>query len=638
MNKITCIFIHSIIIGMDDIYSIIQLYDNDEMHIVIDIDSDNGQANPVPAKCQAIQNYIGENDDMDMGMGMDMNMDNIDNDLAAVPDVSTPVSNNNQILRINLYKKSFAFKLRLLNDTILFDPYEQTIDNIHFSEIIARSGLNNSYNICDLMTFINYLNVYNYCIGCRTKLDFQANSYVACGNMKCVYKTEELIIDNVVVDKFKANAEICKFLIESAIDAIDCPRRNDIFEPFPTYFLKDKTLDVAERGTMSKINSVNHDNNKDFDKLKSTLGGFNIHKFETLASNAKSDIELSEIIGKDLYILIRFILMSIRVHIHRNDQMLGLTSDKFTIYKITHEKDKEEEFTMTAQNKRSHYVFHGSKWHNWYSILRNGLKNCSNTPLMTCGAAYGNGIYTSDDINVSLRYGMSGNIAAIGVFEIVDKELYKKSNAIYVIDNDKMLIQRYLLLVPSSSQNQFVKEINNTFNKTIYEVKDVVNKQYSKKSRNKIMMEYKRITKTPDPNLKYDIDVDPDNIYIWLIRLKNPGQGKVSDDMIKYDINQIEIEIRFPDNYPFSPPFLRVVGPRFLHLTGHITISGSWCNELLTEKGWSPACSIDTIIAVFITELLEGGGRIDPLKYHVKYTYEEAKADFIRVARSHGWL
>ena len=39
-----------------------------------------------------------------------------------------------------------------------------------------------------------------------------------------------------------------------------------------------------------------------------------------------------------------------------------------------------------------------------HAILRSGLKNASNTKLMTAGAAYGPGIYLSTDASMSMQY------------------------------------------------------------------------------------------------------------------------------------------------------------------------------------------------------------------------------------------
>jgi ubiquitin-conjugating enzyme E2 Q len=46
------------------------------------------------------------------------------------------------------------------------------------------------------------------------------------------------------------------------------------------------------------------------------------------------------------------------------------------------------------------------------------------------------------------------------------------------------------------------------------------------------------------------------------------------------------LEIRFPPDFPWQPPFIRVVAPRFAFHTGHVTVGGSICMELLTSA-WS---------------------------------------------------
>lgn len=49
-------------------------------------------------------------------------------------------------------------------------------------------------------------------------------------------------------------------------------------------------------------------------------------------------------------------------------------------------------------------MFHGSGINNWYSIVRNGLRNLSNTGMMTAGAAYGAGIYSAWDYGTASGY------------------------------------------------------------------------------------------------------------------------------------------------------------------------------------------------------------------------------------------
>ena len=50
------------------------------------------------------------------------------------------------------------------------------------------------------------------------------------------------------------------------------------------------------------------------------------------------------------------------------------------------------------------FMYHGSKSGCWHSIIRNSLKNLSNTCRMTSGAAAGPGIYLGKAAQTSLGY------------------------------------------------------------------------------------------------------------------------------------------------------------------------------------------------------------------------------------------
>lgn len=536
----------------------------------------------------------------------------------------------------NNYKVNYNVRLTVKNDNIKFNSYDDNINNVHFANVLNMTNKLNVNQIPDLIEFIVNLNLNNYCVVCQEKLDFQSDHFVSCGKQECLYKYEELIVGDAVIEKVNSDPEKCKFLLASAIDAIGCERKYDIFEPFPHHFLKYE-VDGLERGTVSKLSGKNYDDAKNFILINKTLNGINIDSIFKLIKSLKTDLELSEKIGKNLYILIRFILMSCKVDITKNDDILGIKSDKFKIYKIIHPVDKEEEFKQISNKVQSSYLFHGSRWCNWYSILRNGLKNCSGSKLMVSGQAHGQGIYLSDDINLSYGYGLSNDKSIIGVFELIDKQKYHKSGTIYVVDDEKILIQRYLLIIPSSHQTDFFRDINSIFNKTIHQLN--ANTKYNKKSIAKIIKEYQILSKVDPNKSNFRIDVNPDYPFQWKIFIsKFDEKLPIAQDMKQFGIKEVELEIRFSDNYPFSPPEIRIVIPRFVQLTGHITLNGAVCHEALTEKGWSPITTVESLIVLVTSEMIEGGARIDPHKYHIPYNYEESKADFIRVSRAHGWI
>lgn len=555
-------------------------------------------------------------------------------------------SYNCNFLQISVNKTTVAFevngnkhsvKINLVDNKLVFSSDGIAIETAHFVSILNESEITNIDQLLELMDFIKSLNLHNYCIVCHQKMDFQSNEYVTCGSEKCLYDYEELIIGNYVIEKFKEDLDKCKFLIESALDAITCERKYDIFEPFPKKFLK-YNVDDMKRGDMSKLTGQSYDDAKDFNKINALVANFDIKTLEHLTQKCTNDIELPQELGKEMYILIRFILMSCKVDIVQNDDMLDIKSNNFKIYKIIHPIDKEDEFKAVTSDIKTDFLFHGSRWCNWFSILRNGLKNCSNSKLMTAGAAYGKGVYLSDDINLSYQYGKSGKKSIVGVFELINKEKYNKGNHIYVVDDEKILIQRYLLIIPQRDVND-LKMINGIFNRQIYEEKAKSVIQYNKKSIAKIVREYKLMSKLKNSVPMVRVELDPNFIFEWKIFCsKFDNNSQIARDMNKLNIEEIELEIRFPQNYPFGPPFIRVVRPRFVRLTGHVTSTGSFCNELLTEKGWSPTYTVEAIVISLMSELVEGDGRIDKNMYNVPYSYEEAREGFIRVAKSHGWM
>jgi ubiquitin-conjugating enzyme E2 Q len=118
---------------------------------------------------------------------------------------------------------------------------------------------------------------------------------------------------------------------------------------------------------------------------------------------------------------------------------------------------------------------------------------------------------------------------------------------------------------------------------------------------------------------------------------------------------QIKFEMLFTINFPVSPPFVRVVYPRFQQYTGHITVGGSICTPILTEgdsgEFWKPNISIPSLLLTLHQTLIYAineSGESAQAKvqnyanfphFHPgdEYTAEEARSAFIRVAQVHGW-
>jgi len=133
-----------------------------------------------------------------------------------------------------------------------------------------------------------------------------------------------------------------------------------------------------------------------------------------------------------------------------------------------------------------------------------------------------------------------------------------------------------------------------------------------------------------------------ENIYIWKVIMF----GFDTQSQLHKDLQQlksfgkepnIELEVRFSADYPHSPPFVRVLTPRFKFRTGHVTVGGSVCMEILTNTGWSPKNDIENVLVQVRTAFIDGGAQLDITKNNYQYTTWEAWDAFYRAARNHNW-
>mmetsp|Transcript_29377 Transcript_29377/g.70656 ORF Transcript_29377/g.70656 Transcript_29377/m.70656 type:complete len:389 (+) Transcript_29377:229-1395(+) len=96
----------------------------------------------------------------------------------------------------------------------------------------------------------------------------------------------------------------------------------------------------------------------------------------------------------------------------------------------------------------------------------------------------------------------------------------------------------------------------------------------------------------------------------WTIKLfQFDKDSNLAKDMLVLGQNHVELEMKFPDQYPFEPPFVRVVKPRFKKQTGFV-MNGALCMELLTKDGWNPINDIESVIVSVRSLLVVGDGRL----------------------------
>lgn len=132
------------------------------------------------------------------------------------------------------------------------------------------------------------------------------------------------------------------------------------------------------------------------------------------------------------------------------------------------------------------------------------------------------------------------------------------------------------------------------------------------------------------------------NMFQWIVELHSfAPELPLAKDMKARNCSSIVLEFRFGASYPISPPFVRVIHPRFLPFAqgggGHVTAGGAICSELLTNSGWLPSLSLEKVLIEVRMNLceLDPPARLD----HGSGSYGilEAIGAFRRAATAHRW-
>jgi len=109
----------------------------------------------------------------------------------------------------------------------------------------------------------------------------------------------------------------------------------------------------------------------------------------------------------------------------------------------------------------------------------------------------------------------------------------------------------------------------------------------------------------------YSVDLIDDQLDEWRVKLSRKAvdpDSQLRRDMIEKNVDHIELNFSFPEDYPISPPFVRVVQPK---LRGGHVYEGAICLELLTKKGWSCSYCVEAIIVQVSSLFSHGGARIE---------------------------
>ncbi len=133
------------------------------------------------------------------------------------------------------------------------------------------------------------------------------------------------------------------------------------------------------------------------------------------------------------------------------------------------------------------------------------------------------------------------------------------------------------------------------------------------------------------------------NVYQWIIELHSfEPHLPLAKEMKSKGLKSIAMEMRFGKDYPMSPPFVRIIRPRFLSFMqgggGHVTAGGALCMELLTNSGWSAVSNIESVllqVRLAISSTDPKPARLEPGPIR-DYGVGEAIEAYIRACQTHG--
>jgi ubiquitin-conjugating enzyme E2 Q len=166
-----------------------------------------------------------------------------------------------------------------------------------------------------------------------------------------------------------------------------------------------------------------------------------------------------------------------------------------------------------------------------------------------------------------------------------------------------------------------------------------------------LLTQFKQLKKTQDTTPQNELGwyTDPDqldNPFQWIVELHSfPSHLPLTKQMCERGISSVVLELRFPSSYPFAPPFIRVIRPRFLPFHsgggGHVTLGGSLCMELLTTDGWLATYDLSSVLFQIRLALCSEEPRPAQLDHgrhgSNDYGIGEAVDAYIRACQAHGW-
>ena len=276
-----------------------------------------------------------------------------------------------------------------------------------------------------------FLDLSGHCCICRKKLLFSGIKPSICDNKLCKLGFDEIGIGTSVAQEIHRDPTAADFIL--TIFALS----------YGTKYCETPTDLNIQKGIFSMIPSMNE-----------------------IAKNCVTDADIMNKYGIDILELLKYVLLS-------NKAQIITLPDKFKFKEIPVEhqfmtiistQKSEFEFQERKKINGSIYLWHGSGFDRWNSIVRNGLMNMSNRSgdEVIHGDLYGPGIYFAMSSGTSFGYLTDGHnpyknsilpkkISFISLCEVVPNKSFKKcTTGIATLQDEKACIVRFVFPVRES--------------------------------------------------------------------------------------------------------------------------------------------------------------------------------------------
>lgn len=463
------------------------------------------------------------------------------------------------------------------------DDIDFAIEYLNYGSIRPSNGIVEPHLASTSNLFFNLMfflwdrleNCTNYCMQCCRRHKYDSIKLVPCENDFCEHRYEQVEGFSLLAE-LRNKISVAHLELAFAAKAAFSQRATNVFEPFPSFMLKSNQ--VRGRAGFLDAHRVKYDRSMDANKdLQGVINLFNrLPHPETLIKSCQDELSLRAYLTNlstsnpkddNIYRLMRYILATNHISIlplPNNSKIQGLPSQCTQYIIASNSPETEAYFAKEKAKYGSFFAFHGSAIENWYSILRNGIRNLSNTHMMTAGAAYGIGVYAAEDMATSVGYSRhDGNVdwqhsilcnppmKCMAIIEIINKQNYIKTQNIYVVSDDRDLIIRYLIVFPANIQNTNIHAknlgLNQHFTQFTQNLKNEVAQNKQNRMQNAIQRAKKRIEESKDKPQQDNIGVqiplqqvlmnpDPFQDYTYGLPIYDDGQQFPMYEEVKHEI------------------------------------------------------------------------------------------------------